>query len=92
MSLMPLSPWLIVLEYAAILAGLLFIGRSRCNDIVFGLGFMAACIVMVYSWVGLFSPPVDLRAVIVRYLFFFEGGIAIYLILHSIQQRGNNER
>lgn len=87
MSYMPLSPWLIVAIFSLVFAGLFYIGSRGCNNLVRGMALMSVSIVAVYSWIGIFAPDIETRALVVRYLFSFEGGAAITLILLYIKSQ-----
>ena len=84
---MPLSPWLIVIVYLPIYIGLLILWlRDRNNNTFLILSFIPLAVWLAYTWVGLFEPVIETRAVVVRYMLLFCAGVG-YALLYDYYRR-----
>lgn len=76
----PLSPWLIVIVYAADLVGLVSLGSRAHGWRIKALVLIPLGFVLLYSYLGIFDPPIEFARQALRYMLLFSGGIGGYVI------------
>lgn len=87
----PLSPWLIVIVFAVDLIGLAMLGRTH-GWRVRALASIPLLFVLLYGWVGLFEPDIELVRSTLRYVLLFSGGVGGYVIFDFLLRSNKMHR
>lgn len=81
--------WLIVIVYLPILGIILWRWRRIRQQRLIAVALFPLSVILAYLWVGIMMPAIELRAVVIRYVFLFCAGSAYYLLYDNFrQQRG----
>lgn len=86
------SPWVIAVEFAVIMVGILILGRIQCSDYMRGFFIMAAMVFMFYVYIAVFEPSIQFSRDLVRTLLLLEGGGALSLIVRKFKENSRHER
>lgn len=92
----PLSPWLIVIVFAADLLGLAMLSRTH-GWRVKALASIPLLFVLLYGWVGISNPPIEWVRFPLRYVLLYSGGVGGYVVFDFLlrnngQHRRHNDR